>query len=960
MSPPQPTRKPLHTCPICTQDFPIHRHLLQHMNQPNGRCHAALHPAIWTNPHSVERTEILSDHEMEDDIDWAGAGGEDLPMAGDGEDIVEAFPEMEIDGPTNDTLPSSTRPKDFHPKPSSTFGTAPTFMDNFSKDRHTNDRQNNLYYPFASADEWEVASYLARSNMTVVQIDEFLKLRLTAKMNLSFQSAKDLRSRIESLPPGPQWKAKSWKTDHPTKKPLTLYYRDPLECLQSLLANPLIQDYIEYTPFRLWSEAGRLFRVYTDWLSGDHAWDLQDKLPVGATLLGVVLSSDKTQITTMTGNRSAYPVLLTLANLFKEFRSKASHHAFQLLCIVPIADFIERNKELRGVLVNRLFHAILDFVLEPLKKTAQIGATAAHTLAQLRELEKLADPLDELATYVKNAKAVGLNGVHKPFWADYPMADPAIFLTPEILHHWLKMFWDHLCKWCIQAVGAAEIDFRFSVLRPHTGMRHFKGGISKGKQTTGREHRDIQRYLVPVIAGVVSKPFLTSIASLNDFFYVGQAPEIDDEVLETMDMLLNRFHAHKAGIMDAKARKGKNGPIENWYIPKLEFLQSVVPAIRASGVPLQWSADVTEHAHITLIKDPASNTNNQNYEPQFAGVDFRQDYSDALAGLQDDDGNDDGDGEPSRLVNSTSQLLDLIDPVVRLAGTGRKKVDYFRTSSLLAAGTFPKAPTPFRTFASPDNNTAFHLNRDHVGRQLQLDAAVTLFKIPDLLRALQTYLHRHQEGSQLSSLDIGGRIPAANTHLPFHKIEVWHSVRIQSRSFHNQDNILEPETVNAAPPDSHWETGRRDMVIVNHDLKYKWPKSGIEGHTICQLCMIFRVVPNHGRPVPPGTTGFLAYVQRFDIIPQQINKRSVVCPEPASGMYQLKRARRADGSRMGDIIPLDRLRVAVELTPCFGKRADPRLTKQNSLDYLDEFWLSKWFNKELFWALSQGGKATPE
>lgn len=94
-------------------------------------------------------------------------------------------------------------------------------------------------------------------------------------MNLSFRSAKDLRSRIESLPPGPQWKAKSWKTDHPTKKPLTLYYRDPLECLQSLLANPLIQDYIEYTPYRLWSEAGKLMRVYTDWLSGDHAWDLQ-------------------------------------------------------------------------------------------------------------------------------------------------------------------------------------------------------------------------------------------------------------------------------------------------------------------------------------------------------------------------------------------------------------------------------------------------------------------------------------------------------------------------------------------------------------------------------------------------------------------------------------------------------------------------------------------------------------
>ncbi|KAJ7784052.1 hypothetical protein B0H14DRAFT_2630709 [Mycena olivaceomarginata] len=115
-------------------------------------------------------------------IDWAGAGGEDLPMAGDGEDIVEAFPEMEIDGPTMIPCRHPARPKDFHPKPSSTFGTAPTFIDNFSKDRHTNDRQNNLYYPFASADEWEVASYLARSNMTVVQIDEFLKLRLLLRL----------------------------------------------------------------------------------------------------------------------------------------------------------------------------------------------------------------------------------------------------------------------------------------------------------------------------------------------------------------------------------------------------------------------------------------------------------------------------------------------------------------------------------------------------------------------------------------------------------------------------------------------------------------------------------------------------------------------------------------------------------------------------------------------------------
>lgn len=68
------------------------------------------------------------------------------------------------------------------------------------------------------------------------------------------------------------------------------------------------------------------------------------------------------------------------------------------------------------------------------------------------------------------------------------MSEPSEFLTPEILHHWHKMFGDHDKKWAMLALGNPEIDFRFSVLHPHTAMRHFKEGISKAKQVTGREH----------------------------------------------------------------------------------------------------------------------------------------------------------------------------------------------------------------------------------------------------------------------------------------------------------------------------------------------------------------------------------------------------------------------------------------------------------------------------------------
>ncbi|KAJ7205926.1 hypothetical protein B0H12DRAFT_1034874, partial [Mycena haematopus] len=878
--------------------------------------------------------------------------------------------------------------REFYAGAAKTYGRDPTFMETFSKsDEYAGERKSNLYYPFASAEEWELAAWLNRTKLSVAEIEEFLKLRLTANMHLSFTSAKDLRSRIETLPAGPQWKAVPWKTHFATKKPLTLYYRDPLECLEALLANPLIQDFIHFTPFRLWKTAEKLTRVYTEWLSGNVAWNIQSQLPPGATVLGTVLSTDKTQLTSMTGNRQAYPVLISLADLDMEFRAKASHHAFMLFALLPIAKFYEKDKEIVGVLTSRVFHAIMDFILKPLKKVAEIGQMMrdplgyrrAHTITLLKKLEEDMGlhPWDDIFKYVKEAKKLGLNGVHRPFWRDWPLAEPSQFLTPEPLHHWMKMFWDHVCKWCILALGAAEIDFRFSVLRPHTGMRHFKEGISKAKQTTGREHRDIQRYIVPVIAGAVSKKFLASVASLDNFFYEGQAPSIDEDYLRAkITGYLKQFHDNKQAILAAGVRKGKAGPINNWHIPKLEFLQTVPDSIRDNGVPIQWSADITERAHIDLVKDPASNSNNQNHETQIcrhldrldkcrnfdlvtamasAGIDF---------GAPEDPTNEAGDDEEQPLLlNSTSALLAQIDPVSRLSGTSRAIPNLFLESSLLAEGRFPTAPQPFRTFCSSDGQTAFHLGRDHVGRQLTVKEAADKFRLPDFQAALAAYLNKTPGTHLHSQISIGGgkRTGLQTDSVRFEKIEFWSNVRIQNRSFHNRDKILEPQTVNAAPPDAVWKCGRADAVLVNKDLHCQWPRSGLEGHTVAQLRMIFRVVPRANYAPLPGTEGFLAYVERFDIIQQVDPATGTKGPDPASGMYAVRRARRSEkftegsskGPPMGDVVPLGRLRVHVELTPQFGKKADHCLKKETSLDHWDDFWLCKWFNKDLFYALSQ-------
>ena len=100
---------------------------------------------------------------------------------------------------------------------------------------------------------------------------------------------------------------------------------------------------------------------------------------------------------------------------------------------------------------------------------------------------------------------------------------------------------------------------------------------------------------------------------------------------------------------------------------------------------------------------------------------------------------------------------------------------------------------------------------------------------------------------------------------------------------------------------------------------------------------------------------FLTYVQRFDIIPQvnpKFSSRAGSFPEPASSLFALRQATRADGAPLGDIIPLTQICAFADLIPRFGSKADVQLTKQTSTAYSTEFWLKKYFDKESYFALT--------
>jgi hypothetical protein len=613
-------------------------------------------------------------------------------------------------------------------------------------------------------------------------------------------------------------------------------------------------------------------------------------LPDGATLLGVTLSSDKTNISVMTGDRTAHPVLLGLANVHMDVRMKPSAHAFVLLALLPCPKFLAVDKPTRGVLESRVVHLCLDIITHPLKLAARAGRmmadpsgfsrfcfttlasyiadtpeavliagvagktshltmadyrnfgdptrheprTASTTLTQLSALAERHNPLD-LRTYIPAAKAIRLNGVHLPFWRDWYLEsastqhllpDPSVFLTPEPLHHWHKQFWDHDVKWSVRAVGADEFDFRFTTIQPVIGFKYFKDGVSGLKQVTGRAHRDVERFIVSVIAGKAPPSFVIAIRALMDFRYLAQSRQLNDIQLSRIAASLQLFHDNKQKILDIGARVGKgNKPMGHFQIPKLELMHSVVPSVLSSGVAIQWSADRTEHAHITEIKTPGRSGNNRSYNPQICRYldrsekhrnfslalsiqDLRtgacdtgtnlegedpDDCTDPYAGADDDD--DDDDENMPGFSHSSPQP------------------DLFTRAVQLAANVTPSTPLPLRT--QHTGTTAFQLNFRPSIPSMTVDEVASKFKILDLRPAIADYICRARQ-LHSPTFQIGQRRSSSlGAELPFTHLRVWYSVRMQMRTS-DAEGTTDPQRVCAAPPSNDWPWGRYDTVLVSN------------------------------------------------------------------------------------------------------------------------------------------------
>lgn len=561
---------------------------------------------------------------------------------------------------------------------------------------------------------------------------------------------------------------------------------------------------------------------------------------------------------------------------------KATSHAWCCVGFLPISHFDESN-DVQSMLKARVWHRCADRIFANLKTAARTGKDIAdpfgnkrrgHTLlvgwiADLPEqqlisgtaksvspvstartkqfgdpfphpqrlgkdtidqLSKISvDPWDDLHKYQAACKRIGLLGVPSPFWRDWYLAEPSEFLLPEILHTGHKFFFDHILKWCKEIVGKKELDFRFKCMQKAVGKRHFGKGVCHVQQMTGREHREIQRTIVLAIHGVAPPPVVRVVHHMIEFLYLAQSPRQTSSSIVLMEFALQDFHREKSAILEAGGRKGKNGTIAHFNIPKLELLQQFTRFIRRAGSLLQYTADVSERLLITHCKHPFGGTGHgEGFEAQIARIlKIREKahvfdlYS--LLRMSGDSLINALCQEASVLANShpeSAWISRVLPGEEKRLGVPRPVRNFFEEADSIISGT-----------------RAYHVNKAPHIDSISIDHVAQLYGLPDLRFYLSLY--------------------AGSNNLNFDTLRVWYTFKLQLCSAHQIPIVMPAYTVQAYPPRIKSDFALCDAVMLEDLIDGRWfshnpfrPRC----HIIYQVHRSFRLVSSsisyHAQELP--------------------------------------------------------------------------------------------------------------
>ncbi|KAF7323509.1 hypothetical protein MKEN_00570500 [Mycena kentingensis (nom. inval.)] len=491
--------------------------------------------------------------------------------------------------------------------------------------------------PWASMDEWDLGRWIMSAGLSQAKIDEFLHLKIVRdKLALSFKTTRAFLKKIDQLPCGPAWCCTPHDVPGPERDEngeprsieyLELWHRNILECIATLIGNPALAEHTSYEPIRIFRERDGTNREYDEMWTGTWWWDTQGALGDGATIIPIILSSDKTQLSTFAGDKQAWPVYITIGNISKEIRRQPSAHATMLLGYIPIPKLNHFPKSQRQFVAYQVFHDCMRTMVKPLVRAGQRGCRYG-VLGPLDERGSTTPYPLRTQTSTLNAMSAMSLGIDsseferlklrpvKPYWEDLPYCDIHAAMTPDLLHQLHKgVFADHVSKWATQAMNGSEdgrkkeLDARFRSLPRHPTLRHFSNGTSVIKQWTGSEYRNLSKVFLGAIHDAVDPDVVAATRHLLDFMSYAHFEVHTDESLDAMDASLHAMHSYLPIFEQLGIR-------EHFDISKLHNIWHTAPSIRSRGTADGFNTEHFERLHIDLAKNGYRASNRRDYTRQ--------------------------------------------------------------------------------------------------------------------------------------------------------------------------------------------------------------------------------------------------------------------------------------------------------------------------------------------------------
>ncbi|KAJ7736986.1 hypothetical protein DFH07DRAFT_753191 [Mycena maculata] len=805
---------------------------------------------------------------------------------------------------------------------------------------------SNPYAPFASKMDWEVARWAKLRGAGSTAFSDLLNVEgVRDSLNLSYGNSVQLNKIIDEKLPGRPTFVRSEVVVN--GKVFHLYSRDILDCVRALWGDTEFAPYLFVAPERHYIDKDKTIRMYHNMHTGKRWWSTQaaiEKDHPGATIIPIIISSDKTQLTVF-GNKTAYPVYMTLGNIPKEIRRKPSRHGYVLLGYLPTSKMKNiKNKAARRRVLANVFHACMTYILAPLKpagirgipvtsgngvtrrghpiyatfvgdypeqclvtatKTGECPTCEAprdklgeETVFPLRDLENILAALETLddgpAIYAKACTDAGIKPIYHPFWEDLPYTNISRSITPDILHQLYQGIVKHLISWLKAACGEAEIDARCRRLPPNHNIHLFMNGISDLNRVTGKEHDQILRFLLGIIVDIQLPDnlspvrLLASVRGVLDFLHLSQYPMHTSETLALMSDGLHRFHENKGIFVDL-------GVQEEFNLPKLHNCSHYPMDITFFGTTDNYNTEYTERLHIDLAKDVYRSTNFKDEFPQM-----------------------------------TLWL--------------KRKEKIFRHEKYIQwrLDGSPAPPTVAPLAPGIVYERCLKMTKHPTHKAICINTLVTDYGAALFRDALTCFIVQFNHPT-LSRAQIEAQ--SASVALHFNCVPVFHRIKFITEDPYTaggpEDSVV--DSIHVQPrkllPTGKEVPGRFDTALMNDG---SGQMTGVAGYRVAQVRVVFSLKPQHikglftpERPPPKH----LAYVEWFSPFTPQ--------PEPHHLMYKIRRSMK-DGYCITSVIPLANIRRSVHLLPKFGPVAPPDWTSSNVLDECEAFFVNSFSGRHIY------------